>query len=175
LRADGSFEFSQVPAGSYLTRVSGDPFGTPQRVEVGNQDVVGLQVPLILRWEVTGKITSENSEPLFYVPSAMMIFYRKEGGGFVPIQGPEGTFRARLPVEEYRITFDRMPPGSVLKSISAGDKDLLKEPFIVGSQPPSPIRITFGPPVVTPAVEPARNKENAFLRGLKAIGRWFSK
>jgi uncharacterized protein (DUF2141 family) len=162
VRPDGTFEMSGVQPGSYhlVAMRSGGMQTTAGKtpVNVGQQDVEGVILPIVNGITLTGSIRIDASKdelaqmqaqsgnvslrgvrvqlmPLEGVAFNSMNASTKEDGSFVIENvGPD----------KYRVSTIGAPQGTWLKSIRAGDQETLDTGVDVSSGAPGPIQIVFG-------------------------------
>jgi hypothetical protein len=181
VQADGSFQFSSVPPGPYITRVLA---GTANEVDrpypthglfVGDQDVNGVELEGPIT--VVGRVVVERGGKLPVSPAAMAaaanpadaltsvrIQARHTALGSAAATGPNAApsttagFRSSGPAllfllpGEYRISLAGLPPAASAKSMIYGNIDLLKEPLKLDSLRSSEIMLTVSLPAASPGV-----------------------
>ena len=142
--ADGSFQFSKVRPGSYQLFVSGVPSSQTIPLFVGENDVTGIEVPIIPTVTVLGTLSVEGDG---LRPRVTISFMPVKGGTSVSgaslVAG--GVFRTVLPEGEYRVGWSALPAGYELKSITSGTEDLLATNLKVTGGPSNiPVNVTLG-------------------------------
>jgi hypothetical protein len=126
VRADGSFEVTGVPSGSYS-------FGTslflrsrsPDVVKV-DKDVTGITVTLPNSGRVNGKIESKG-QPLVE-PISLWFVEATNPDNRVGVLSAN-SFEVELPEGEYRVAPEKLPEGFVIESISIEAEGLDERPF----------------------------------------------
>jgi hypothetical protein len=139
-KPDGSFEFADVPPGTYTISVRASPFFEPKTVRVTDRDLTGLE--LIIPWtgNVNGRVSVEGGGP---APTLPVVF---AGGGrrSTGHHGGGPTFGVTLPEGLFQFT-TTVPPGFYLKSVTAGSTDLLSNPLRMSrTEPPPEIVVVLG-------------------------------
>jgi hypothetical protein len=136
LRADATFEFLNVPPGSFAARVAGMGVDSGQSVTVtvGDKDVTGIALAMTLRLKVSGniKVIGTDGRTLTDLPADAAIYFRNGRSFNLTAVGNGGAFSTELPEGEYAVSF-RLPAGYSTKSISFGAIDLVKDPLRVAS------------------------------------------
>jgi TonB family protein len=137
VRSDGSFEFSRVRPGNYQLLLVGVPFAERIPVVVGDEDVTGIEVPVVGTVNLTGTVNVEENGPR---PRLTIVFSPVKGNRNIPGATPQtnGTFQVTLPEGEYRVGWTGLPAGYELKSITAGSVDLLSTTLKASSSSPVP-------------------------------------
>ena len=131
---DGAFEFRGVQAGTYSLFVTSAPGMESVPIEVSNNiDGVVLTLPRLHAVNGTVAIEGEAARPEFRLDFDGTFRTRAN------VQS-DGTFAARVPDGEYRLTVDRLPAGYYLRSLESGDIDLLIDPLRT-TESDEPIRI----------------------------------
>lgn len=128
VRADGSFEFPSVPPGPYLLKVLPAAPGVPSpHVDVANQDVRGLEIPVPRQFDVRGRLLAQGRNP------GPNVIVEATQGNFTTSTSvlPDGTFKLRLTEGENRISLARLPTELSVKSITYGDTDITQTPIKV--------------------------------------------
>src|SRR5262249_16860815 len=117
--ADGSVEFGHVPRGAYLIDlVPPFPGMGSFRVQVGTNDVTGLQLVRPATHAVSGRIVVQNG-PL---PRTMLAFSTAKSYVDSPIN-PDGTFKAQLHAARHQVELAGMPVGYAIASVRVGSED----------------------------------------------------
>jgi len=139
--AAGRFEFPKVPAGSYAVTTIPGP-GTPlTTLVVADRDVTGLTLPATV--ELSGHVALSDGSILPLLSPALMISVRRSNGTTLSTAiRSEGAFRLPLPEGVYRVEFDNLPAGLMLKSLTYGSSDLTNSPLkLDGASPIVDIRV----------------------------------
>ena len=128
--ADGSFEFSRVPAGSYTVRLTlPGLLVPPTSLAVGNKDLSGVEIAVPAMKELSGRVTIEG---LGQIAPRLSFNVADSSGVVAPPAAaeaqPDGTFRLTLPEGERRVTLT--VPGYTVKALSYGTVDVLREPLL---------------------------------------------
>ena len=150
--ADGTFEFRNVPPGSFqLTMPQSVVQISPITITLADKDITDFQLVMPLTVSVSATVTVDGDG---LVPRTQVVFTntnanapaRTVGSAILP--GP-AVFQVTLATGEYRVEGAAIPPGYALKSITAGSSDLTKESLRVTAAGVAPIRIVLavpGPP-----------------------------
>jgi hypothetical protein len=172
--ADGSFEFSTVPPGTYDLTVPGNSWASSRQVIVGAEDVTNVVIeapptkvvpgqlviegvagiPFDDKWPIWISVGSGNS-----VGSGSVLGTRGAGDGLI---APNGSFTIRVPEKEHQIRVTLGSPGYAVKAVEYGKTDVLKNPVKLDSSPAELLRITLAPvrtfvvPVIFHRGQPAR-------------------
>jgi hypothetical protein len=131
ISADGAFEFNRIQPGQYTLRLSSDPFSAPRPVTVEGR-VTGLEFrlpPISLNGSV---VTEGNSE----APTVSVTFMDVKQGRAIAIAG-RVSFSVFVPEGEFRVAATRVPNGYEVKSLMAGDVDLLSNTLKLSSAAPA--------------------------------------
>jgi hypothetical protein len=134
--ADGSFEFLKVPPGTYSVVVRGA--ASVRGIRVENQDIAGIALVVPARLEVTVRLVVEGTErpnsaiDLLFVGSARQGVRRE--------LLPDRQIKVLLHEDTYRVNPDTVPAGYVIRAITYGATDLLKQPLVL-SQTTRPAEI----------------------------------
>jgi hypothetical protein len=142
--ADGSFQFPRVRPGTYQLGSAqlGSAGNQPISVVVGDTDVTGLEIVVVPTAEVTGNVAIEGNGPRPRIQIQLSPY--RGGQGFGTSSQPDGAFRATLPEGEYRVSWSGLPPGYEIKSLTAGNLDLLMNSLKVSvDTPPPAIRLVL--------------------------------
>jgi hypothetical protein len=123
-------------------------------ITVGDRDIDGLRIPALVSF--SGRILMEDSSGPLFPQIPVTLTATRSDGGTTQLPIPRGSltvfasggsgfpFGLRLPEGEYRITLHNLPPSLVLKSMTYGFVDLMKDPLILDPPSPQQIRILFG-------------------------------
>jgi hypothetical protein len=156
---DGSFTFIGIAPGLYtLTAayapesVQAIPLWAVEQVAVGDTDVTGLPVPLQTGARITGRIVAEGGTAPANALSAISIQAR-------PLPGTPAAFQTRTMLDRpdqalrfttrpllpgaYQILVSRIPPGWVLKSVTAAGQNLADRAFDLGAGGLSDVVVTI--------------------------------
>jgi hypothetical protein len=173
--ANGEFEFSGVPAGTYVIRAERAPMlSLPALVRISSRNEEGLGlvlgIPGANGMPSSPVVTIENRYltylPTVGVPGSIVL----EGGGslpkadrpisftlttsaggdsaavtVVPDLQKDGMFRLGMLEGSYKLALRDVPPGYVVKSMRYGSTDLQNAPLQVTTFPFSSIVITLAP------------------------------
>jgi len=144
---NGTFTFSDVPAGSYqvAAEVPGSRFSYRTEtvdVELADGNVTGLGLlitPLGPRLvSVTGKLVMEGGGRIPASVTRMQV-----DSDSTPVQ-PDGSVQLRLRADGgHRITIDDLPEGYYIKSVSAGSWDPAADRLSFSAPPPSTVQFTL--------------------------------
>jgi hypothetical protein len=132
-KPDGSFEFADVPPGTYTISLRPAPFSEPKTVRVTDRDLTGLE--LIVPWtgNLTGRVSVEGGGPAPVLP----VVFAGDGRRSTGYHGDGSTFSVILPEGFFQFT-TQVPPGFYLKSVTAGSTDLLANPIRMSRTEPAP-------------------------------------
>jgi hypothetical protein len=132
LRPDGSFEFRNVPPGTYSVQTWAAA-GMVFTVKVGSTNVDGIEFPTRVVLGLSGKIVMDDGSP---APRLNPVAVQKR-----PIHGGSGsdggwvffdsTFRSFFNEGDYQYYLRMMPAGFATKSITMGSLDILRNPLKV--------------------------------------------
>jgi hypothetical protein len=123
--SDGSYEFSNVPPGTYTLNVANRHRAS---VELGDNSIQDFDITLPVSRQVRGRVVVDGGGP---VPRFDYEFDKvPEDGKYNPDRAP-GTFETLLPEGDVRMKFYGFPEIYELQSIKFGETDVLKEPFRV--------------------------------------------
>lgn len=137
LREDNTFTFKQVLPGSYdlIAQQQEDKNSASARVEIDLRegDLQGVVVSLSPKVDIIGRVSFDVSPTpkltginISLAPEDMQDFMR---GAYAQVKD-DGTFTLQAaPDERYRIAAYGLPPGTYLKSASAGREDVLEKGF----------------------------------------------
>lgn len=136
-REDNTFTFKQVLPGSYdlVAQQQEDKTSASARVvvDVREGDVQGLVVSLSPKVEVTGHVSFDTSPTpkltginIALSPEDVQDFMR---GAYGQVKDDGSFMLQAAPDERYRISAYGLPPGTYLKSVSAGRDDVLEKGY----------------------------------------------
>ncbi len=160
--ARGRFELADLVAGSYLVRAYfGSGNGGPSEqglvaVDVAGGNVENLLLPVGPAINIAGRVRMADGAAL---PSAIRITASSRVDNSGPVAVPpkaDGTFKLQVPTPgTYEPQVTNMPAGAYVKSIRAGETDVLAQGLLVGGGEAPPIEIVIGthPGNVTGSVE----------------------
>jgi hypothetical protein len=148
-KADGSFEFLKVRPGNYSLSIPAPGF-QPLAITVTDRDVTGLDLVIPWTTEIAGRVVVDGNG---LIPAFSLVFSSPSFGTATASQARQ-TFRMTLTEGAYGIAASGIPSGYSLKSIMAGNTDLLRNPLrITKTTAPPEIVVTLGvstpPPWVT--------------------------
>ena len=135
-KPDGSFEIDNVPPGRYWLQGNGgfdtEMIAGKQRIEVGSDDIEGIQLAMSRPQKIEGRIRMEESGRLPEGLQAVLVPREEnpthQAGGFAPVR-PDGSFTFDAVFEgNYDLVlakFQGEPDDSYVKSIQYGDEDAL--------------------------------------------------
>ena len=147
--AEGRFEFPAVlQRTNYTARlVPAIPAASSPRVVVADKDVTDVEISVPPEREMTVRVSMEDNSPppsfglsLNATGSSMMVVVRPE---------PDGTFKAKLPEDERRLTISALPLGYSVKSLTYGSANLLQQPLRISGAAVAEIQVRLA---VDPAV-----------------------
>jgi hypothetical protein len=141
---DGTFEFQYVRPGTYDADVLGPVTANRVPVVVTDKGVTGLQLEVIPRNQVTGRVVVDGGGP-----TPRVTFSVEEAGGTVHMPAADMlSFTLTLPDGEPRITVvpGSLPAGYTVASFRYGRTDLLREPFRNTFSKDDEIVLTVRPP-----------------------------
>ena len=139
--AEGRFEFPAVLQRTNYTARLVPPIASASspRVVVADKDVTDVQISVPPEREMTVRVTMEDNSPppsfglsLNATGSSMMVVVRPE---------PDGTFKAKLPEDERRLTISTLPLGYSVKSLTYGSANLLEQPLRIAGAAVAEIQV----------------------------------
>ncbi len=151
-RQDYTFVTGNTPPGSYVfvaqATVKGRQFRGVERVEVGEQDVSGIQIALEPGVTVSGSVTVTGPDAdkhpasrVTLVPGEGMLWYLGNPSGSV---NRDGTFKITDVVPGiWDINVNPVPDGGYVKSMLLGDQDVLSEKMEITSSTAAPLKIVL--------------------------------
>jgi len=144
---DGSFVLTRVRPGAYSLNLLGAPpetYAQQATFTAADKNIDGVEILLVRALAVSGGVVVEGGGPR---PSFGLIFANFKGGSTSSPIGflNNGSLRVQLPEGDYRVTWNPIPAGYFVKSLTAGSTDLLANPLKVSAaSPPPPIIVTLG-------------------------------
>ena len=143
VNSDGTFEFQRVRPGPYNILVSSGTLARPVSVVVADKDINDVNVVLVTTVQLSGSLVIEGGGP---IPRFTLSFLPFSGGtaqSGVSIQN-NGSFTLQIPEGEYRVGWNNLPAGYVLKSITSGPTNMLTDRLnVVGGSPIAPLVVTL--------------------------------
>jgi hypothetical protein len=117
------------------------------RFFVGQDDITGLQIPLIVRTPVSGAVIVKDAAGAVIsgFPTGVSVSFRRGTGSSGTSIRPDGTFMIPLEEGDQFFNIDRLPSGYTIKSIVSGSVDLMKSPLKVEKN--------FTPPAIVVEME----------------------
>ena len=143
INPDGSFEFARVLPGSYTARLM-PPLPVPLApiVVLNNKGLIGVEIHIPSMKEVAGQVVIEgglqNAPPLSFIVSNSAGTPTGTVAVAATNQG-NGAFKVTLPEGERRVTVSA--PGYVVRSITYGSTDLLKDSLKIAASDSAQIRV----------------------------------
>lgn len=152
---DGAFEFTNIPPGNYIVRVSA--LVPTQPIVVGNQDVTGIEFSVPPTRTVAGQILLEDgpSTEIAGQRLGFTIAYPNGSVGIAAILQANGNFSLLVPAGEHRITLNVMP-GYTTRSMTFGSIDLLRELLRIDSTNTAQLVVTLARTTLSRPGSPAR-------------------
>jgi len=171
LNPDGSFEIPRALPGTYTVRVAPASSATPTiTLVVGSTDLTSVNIVLPGSKEITGHVVIEGEGPAPRVaafsmgtvpgsstpapaaaaPAGTVTIGASSGSTSVAVQ-PDGSFKIPLLEGERSISLvpSSIPKGYVVKSVTYGSMDLLKNPIRVSATDTAELKITLDSTPVT--------------------------
>lgn len=146
----GKFEFQNVTAGSYILHTLPLPTGmggvtVKMPVEIGDEPVADLSVPVIAPLEVHGRFVLDGSDeaPKLLNGGRVILAPSDEVYQTVPQASinADGTFSlAGVAVDKYTLTVTGLPDGSYLKAVRYGDQSR-DDSTVEITSPPAPFTL----------------------------------
>src|SRR5688572_23505985 len=138
----GSFEFPNVPPGTYSVRTIPGHSTVLSTIVVADREITGIVLPAFST--VAGRVIMEDKSGIPAPPYALMIEAKRASGTTLATTVTSNGFTLPLVESEYQISFGKLPAGLSVKSISYGSTDLLRDPLkLDGSSKPTEIRVTL--------------------------------
>jgi TonB family protein len=157
IKPDGAFRFSRVRPGSYTVSVLPLPVPYSSRavsVTVRDNDVEGVELKVNVTVTVTAAAVVDANGADGLIPRFTLTLTPFRGGesaAQIPIQRADT--RSQVVAGDYRVSWNTLPAGYFLKSITTGSTDLLASPLKVVPQGAPPrivatLGVTSPPPWV---------------------------
>jgi TonB family protein len=154
INPDGSFEFARVLPGSYTARLT-PPLPVPLApiVVPSNKGVTGVEIQLPSLKEVAGQVVIEGGSRS--APQLSFIVSNSPGtstgsAAVAATNQGNGAFTVTLPEGERRVTVSA--PGYVVRSVTYGSTDLLKDSLKIAASDSDQIRVTLAASSVNPVL-----------------------
>jgi formylglycine-generating enzyme required for sulfatase activity len=162
---DGSFEFQNVPPGSYQVTIVPNISIPPSTLVVGANDILDLQlgVPLI---RVSGGVTVTGGGPH---PQFQIEFTNSANAAQRTLVQVGATFTADLSAGQYRASIVGLPAGYVVASVRSGNVDLSQQPIVVGASQPTRVEVTLSTATPPPWVKVSGRVTGSDLKGITAL------
>ena len=140
---DGAFEFSRVlPHNSYRASLvpTRDAASSPF-FNVADKDVTGIEIVVPGEKEVRIVASTDDNEPL----PVFALTLAGSGSTVTVLAKPErdGSFRAKLPTDERKLTIGSFPLGYVVKSATYKAVDVLKQPLKISRDDADDLQVRF--------------------------------
>ncbi|HLH31403.1 MAG TPA: hypothetical protein VKY31_09390, partial [Terriglobia bacterium] len=145
-------------------------------VTVGDNDVTGVQIRIPAEKDVRVVITTEDNTP---APAFVMTL--ATSGSTVSVVGKptrDGSFAAKLPMDERQFRITGFPLGYVLKAAAYKGNDLLRQPLKISKDDTDELHVTFGPDPSLPfgnlkgritGLDPAASRMRVSLSGVTSF------
>jgi hypothetical protein len=149
VRADGSFAFGRVAPGKYVAVIAleEDPqvVTMPVVIPAAGSQAAEIRIPELRKLSLSMTVEGNSTG----TPSPVAILRFTDADGIVTSISVDSAardmpFGFSLREGQYRLSVSIRQSTSVVKTLTAGTVDLLKEPLTVGTQSPPEIRITLG-------------------------------
>jgi len=141
--ADGSFQILRVLPGSYQLSSAAGRTTQPLPVIVGDRDVSGLEIVVIPTVNVTGSVVIEGNGMRPRIQLQLSSF-KGTGQSVGMSTQQDGSLRALVPEGEYRVSWQSLPVGYEIKSVTSGNVDLLTHSLKVSvDAPPESVRVVL--------------------------------
>ncbi|HEX4999121.1 MAG TPA: SUMF1/EgtB/PvdO family nonheme iron enzyme [Terriglobia bacterium] len=167
---DGSFEFRNVPAGSYQVMVNPAPSLLPVNVTVRDRDVnVQIGRPWV---HVAGTVTVEGGGP---IPPFLLDFQsltasnEPDPGGQRMLAQAGQAFSIDLPAGLYRVNVNDLPAEFLIRSITQGTARLDGQPLRLNVGEFPEIAITLEPGTPSPWVRVSGRVTGAAAAGVRTV------
>jgi hypothetical protein len=164
VRADGRFEFNDVPPGDYAILVRGEDFfkriaetgslhprgfageHAERRISVPGDGLDAINIRTQGGYELTGTVVMNGQPPIKTTPMAVIAVpaeypTRTISGGAADV-APDGTFRLTNVLGRYLIGVTNLPAGTMVQRVIAGGVDVTDEGIAVVQ--PTTIEIVVG-------------------------------
>ena len=140
---DGAFEFPRVlPRNSYRASLvpTRDAASSPF-FNVPDKDVTGIEIVVPGEKEVRIVASTDDNEPL----PVFALTLAGSGSTVTVLAKPErdGSFRAKLPTDERKVTIGSFPLGYVVKSATYKAVDVLKQPLKISNDDADDLQVRF--------------------------------
>jgi len=137
--ADGSFEFSGVPSGTYNLETFPHSPAVLDGISVGRTDITGIEFPLPVLVDVTGHIDwiDQRGAAMSAAPANVSLqFSRKDESRLLAwaTLAQSTDFHLYLPEGDYRFTVNDVPRDFTLSSATSEDVNILEEGLRVGAR-----------------------------------------
>jgi hypothetical protein len=177
INSDGSFTLAKVLPGAYTARVvsTSSVSSPPVVLVIPNKNVSDLAIAVPAPVAVAGRVTVDGngSPPKFTLylahgvgadwnpaptdPAFEALRRNAAAGGLQLIQLaldalPDGSFKIQLPAGNYRIATPRssIPSPYVLRSLTYGGANLLREPLVISDKESPELQVGFGTTAANP-------------------------
>ena len=142
VRSDGTFEFPMVLRGTYTARITPAPAALPAvSVFVLNKDVADVQIDVPVMKCVPGRVIVEGDGP---IPGVTFSFAGASSSSIAVVTPGPGEFGILVPEGERRVSLtSTLPAGYLVKSLTYGSQDLLRNPLKMTSADSSELLLTF--------------------------------
>lgn len=145
---DGTFQIPNVLAGSYVARVTVP--GTrafAREVVVSNGPIRDLQLALPLSL-LSGKVLWEDGTPFTESNRLENAILRTSSDAPAQVTTiaikPDGTFSKAIEFERFQFLLRALPQEYVIRSMTSGSADLLREPLVISSSDLTGVEIRIG-------------------------------
>jgi hypothetical protein len=139
-RADGTFEFSDVPMTVYTADVISRHTQKPEYLEVIFRDALDAQVVLLAMREIRGRVSVAGKG----VPAGFTLELHGQGGRSITVgvkPDAAGAFRVSVPADTYEFHVSGLPAGYRMASLTSGTTNLLSESMRIGADSPGPYEV----------------------------------
>jgi len=137
---DGTFEFSAVGPGRYNLAVNPGPPVISGIIAVGS-DVAGLEIRVPSGNMVNGMLMGLASPTVPGFPEHLAVRFEDGTDAHTVdlLPAPNYAFVYALPAGRYRVSVQGLPPGYFVKTMTAGNVDLLSSPMIIQDTSRAPL------------------------------------